>query len=167
MELTIADTYNTTYTVNHEQDYIPVVRAGEHPHVCGEDADLSLPREERCCSSNARIDKVIAKAYENGVQTHLGVRLAETYPCIPIPELNKLSDDIEQKTELYGLPLNPLPEGLDPKERPSAAYPNVVSFCKEVMFDKLSHLVGKVTDSKPMAYTEEVAAFCEHVYSFR
>lgn len=144
---------------NHESDYIPKVSEWSYGKSCQFIDSPTKTEKKNCCSSIKALDRAIDKAYSNGLQSHLGVSAIEDHPCVTESEMGKLSNDLDKKIRQYGIKMA-LPEGLDPNKRSATSSTEVRSYCKEVIFEKLARELGRVSDSKPIAFTKQVLKYC-------
>ena len=121
--------------------------------------------EIKCCSHTHIMTRVIDKAYAHGLQEHAGIKAIQNYPCIPNAELDRLSNDLHRKIQTDGISME-LPEALDVNKRLYSYNPNfseIVNYCREVLFEKLGRRLGRLKESKPMAFTAGVYKYCKRV----
>ena len=143
---------------DHSTDYIPKTKAWDGEKICGADQDAAALRA-KCCSSANTIDRIIDKAYQNGVQSHLGIRAIEDYPCISEYEMGRLANDLHDKTQKYGVRMD-LPEGLNPKRPSATASEEIITYCKEVIFQKLALDLNLPHTGKPLAFSAKIVEYC-------
>lgn len=150
-------TSNSSY--NHISDYIPKISEWSYGKSCQFIDSPTKTEKKNCCSSIKALDRAIDKAYSNGLQSHLGISAIVGHPCVTESEIGKLSNDLDKKIRQYGIKMA-LPEGLDPNKRSATSTTEVRDYCKEVIFEKLARELGRVSDSKPIAFTKQVLKYC-------
>lgn len=134
--------------------------------LCEDIEPNSTTSTQRCCSSIKTIDRAIDKAYQNGLQSHPGIAAIQDYPCVSGYEMGKLSNDLHDKIQKHGIEMK-LPEGLDPMKQPLRASKEIFNYCKEVVFEKLARELGRASDSKPIAFTNQVVKYCQFALTLR
>lgn len=149
----------TYHYTDHSDDYIPKTSEWGTGMSCEFVSPSKTEARQRCCSTVKTIDKAIDKAYSNGVQSHLGIKAIQDYPCVTEHEMGKLSNDLNKKIKQYKIE-TPLPDGLDPIKKLRGDKKETRKFCKEVVFEKLARDLGRVSDSKPIAFTKHVFNYC-------
>jgi hypothetical protein len=151
---------------NHSDDYIPKTSGSRGKQLCESQSFDDSNAKQQCCSSANTIDRAIDKAYENGVQSHLGIKAIQEYPCVTEYEMGKLSNDLHKKIQKYGIRTD-IPEGLDPTKRPSIASEEIINFCKEVIFEKMAQDLGRPNDGGPISFTKRVLEYCHNWFMIR
>lgn len=143
---------------DHSADYVPETMPWNGGKICDSTPASSINRA-KCCSSANTIDKIIDKAYQNGMQSHLGIKAVEDYPCISEYEIGRLANDLHKKTQKYGIKIE-LPEGLNPMKRRASASEEIVMFCKEVIFERLAQDLDRPNSGKPIAFSAKLVNYC-------
>jgi hypothetical protein len=144
----------------HHDDYIPRTSSFKGKQLCERRPSDRPSAKQQCCSSADTIDRAIDKAYENGVQSHFGIKAILDYPCVSQYEMGKLSNDLHKKIQKYGIRME-LPDGLDPTKQTSIASEETINFCKEVLFEKLAQDLDRPNDGGPIAFTKQVLKYCQ------
>jgi len=157
----------TTYVpyTDHSKDYIPSTSPWNTKLTCSYQGVNNTAVRNTCCSDSKIIDRTVDKAYEHGVQSHLGIAAIQSYPCITQPEMSRLNNDLRRVIKLHGTKMD-IPEGVDLTPHPSGAFRNTMQYCKEVLFNRFAGELGKVTQGPPMAFTREVLDYCKKTLRF-
>lgn len=158
--------YSSYHYSDHSEDYIPKTSPWEPENICEFIPSSNMDARNGCCSSSKTIDRAIDKAYRNGIQSHLGIKAIQDYPCVTEEEMGRLSNDLHAKIQHYGIKVE-LPAGLDPMKRPLGTSKEIINYCKEVVFEKLARELDRVSDSKPIAFTKQVVKYCQYALTLR
>ena len=171
-QTTPVNNFQTPVTANKKrEDFIPQTFSWDDlGRIACDNHDYKQTERERggeikCCSPTHIMERVIDKAYAHGLQGHAGIEVIQRYPCVPNAELDRLSNDLHRKIQTDGISME-LPEGFDLNEKPYYTDPNlsnIVRYCKEVLFEKLSRQLGRLKESRPMAFTADVYNYCRYV----
>jgi hypothetical protein len=157
----------TTYPYNdHSNDYIPKTSGLRGKQLCRSMPIDNAKTDQRCCSSAGTIDAAIDVGYRNGVQSHLGIKAIQDYPCVSEYEMGKLSNDLQRKIQKYGIKLE-IPDGLNPDKWTSTASEKTINFCKEVIFEKLAQDLERPNSGNPIAFTMQVLKHCQDWFMVR
>ena len=157
-------TSSTSHSVSADRqkdEYVPktlIRKRGDNLRSCDQHDYV----KGECCSQSYIVGRVIDKAYAHGLQSHAGIKEIQNYPCVPNAELDRLANDIHQKAKMYGIPME-LPEGMNLENDISSLSYNsgkIRRYCKEVLFEKLAHQLGRIKESKPVAFTADVFSYC-------
>jgi len=151
---------------DHSQDYIPRTSPWKKNCMCDYIDPENVSDRKKCCSGIKTLDRAIDKAYRHGIQSHLGIRAIQDYPCVTPGEMSKLSNDLDKAIKRNGIKME-VPRGLDPTERPLGASKKILDYCKEVIFEKLSRELGRANESKPIAFTKEIVRYCQYALTLR
>jgi hypothetical protein len=151
---------------DHSQDYVPQTSPWNERRICDYISADNLVGQQKCCSGVKTIDRAIDKAYKNGVQSHLGIKAIQEYPCITQGEMSKLSNDLEKAIKRHGIKMD-TPEGLDASNPPGNTGISIIQYCKEVVFEKLSRELGKAANSRPIAFSKNVLKYCQQTLPLR
>ncbi|WP_395140508.1 hypothetical protein [Armatimonas sp.] len=163
---TTPSTANTKipYT-DHSGDYIPKISPWNRKLTCSYLDAGNTAAKKTCCSDVKMIDRAIDKAYQNGVQSHLGITAIQDYPCVTQAEMSRLSNDLGRVIEHHGIKME-IPEEIDLAGQPGGARRSTMQYCKGVVFERLSRELGKVVDSKPIAFSRDVLNYCKNILTF-
>ena len=154
----------SSYT-DHSSDYIPVTSPWNERLTCSYlDAGNSAAKKT-CCSDVKMIDRAIDKAYQNGVQSHLGIATIQDYPCVTQTEMSRLSNDLSRAIKQHGVKME-IPEEIYLSGHTGGAQRSTMQYCKEVVYERLSRDLGKVVDSKPIAFSRDVLNYCKNILTF-
>lgn len=157
---------NQQYSSYASTGYVPETSEWTTSLLCEDVLPNSSRSTQKCCSSIKTIDRAIDKAYQNGLQSHPGIATIENYPCVSGHEMGRLSNDLHDKIQAHGIEMN-LPEGLNPMKRPLGVSMEIMNYCKEVVFEKLARELNRVSDSKPIAFTNQVLKYCKFALTLR
>ena len=149
---------------DHSRDYVPKTDPWNSYEYCKFTPKDDTEAVKTCCSDTRMLERVIDRAYTNGVQWHRGIAAIQDFPCVSQSELAKLSKDLGRVTKKHGFRTpTPALEGIDVSRRPYHSDGSGVSFCREVVFENLARELGKIVDSKPISFTKEVLVYCKHI----
>lgn len=143
---------------DHSTDYVPKTKLWDGEKIC-EVSPRRPGSKAKCCSSANTIENIIDKAYQNGVQSHLGIKAIEDYPCVSEYEIGRLANDLHQKIQKHGVKME-LPEGLNPKRPSATASEEIITYCKEVIFQKLALDLDRAHSGKPLAFSARIVEYC-------
>lgn len=163
--ITAQTSQRVPYT-DHSQDYIPQTSPWNERRICDYISADNLVGQQKCCSGVKTIDRAIDKAYKNGIQSHLGIKAIQEYPCITQGEMSKLSNDLEKAIKQHGIKME-VPEGLNPSKRPLGIDKDTLNYCKQVVFEKLGRELDRLSDSKPIAFSKEIVRYCQYALTLR
>jgi len=143
---------------DHATDYIPKTKRWNGQKICETNQGTEASRA-KCCTSANTLDRIIDKAYQNGVPSHLGIKAIEDYRCVSEYEMGRLANDLQKKIQEYGIKIE-LPEGLNPKKMSASASEEIISYCKEVIFEKLAQDLDRPNSGKPLAFSARIVEYC-------